>query len=238
MSDFYVGYASRAPRSLALFVRWTVIAGATVGIVLSIALAASQDPFAPSRFEFGHPRDYTGMLIAEPVPLLVAQNKAYVLAGLGKHGVTNAVAPFNGQHVVLHGTRAGHGHDEMIEVVPGQIRISSDRGGIPERVPLGRIVLTGEVVDSKCYFGVMNPGAGKVHRDCAVRCISGGLPPALLVRDARGMLQTVLLAGVGEVKLAEALVPFIAERVTIPGELFRIADRVILETDLTGMRRE
>jgi hypothetical protein len=29
------------------------------------------------------------------------------------------------------------------------------------------MTLTGEIVDSKCYLGVMNPGQGKVHRDCA-----------------------------------------------------------------------
>jgi hypothetical protein len=44
--------------------------------------------------------------------------------------------------------------------------------------------LRGEIVDTKCYLGVMTPGEDKVHRGCAVRCISRGVPPAFLVRDA------------------------------------------------------
>ena len=39
--------------------------------------------------------------------------------------------------------------------------------------------LTGEIIDPKCYFGAMNPGYGKVHLSCAVRCISGGIMPLL-----------------------------------------------------------
>jgi hypothetical protein len=35
---------------------------------------------------------------------------------------------------------------------------------------LGEFDLVGEIVDSKCYLGNMNPGNGKVRRDCAVRC--------------------------------------------------------------------
>ena len=46
-----------------------------------------------------------------------------------------------------------------------------------------RVMLRGEIVDSKCYLGVMNPGEGTVHRDCAARCLSGGLPPMLVVRS-------------------------------------------------------
>jgi methionine sulfoxide reductase heme-binding subunit len=40
-------------------------------------------------------------------------------------------------------------------------------------------ILNGEIVDPKCYFGAMNPGQGKTHLSCAVRCISGGIMPML-----------------------------------------------------------
>jgi hypothetical protein len=60
---------------------------------------------------------------------------------------------------------------------------------------LGTAALTGELVDTKCYFGVMRPATGKVHRGCAVRCLSGGVPPGLLVRDASGNGVVVLLVG-------------------------------------------
>ena len=83
--------------------------------------------------------------------------------------------------------------------------------------------LTGEIVDSKCYFGVMNPGNGKVHRDCAVRCISGGIPPAFLVRDANGQTVTLLLAN-----WKPELLNHIAEPITIRGRLSRSSGRLTL----------
>ena len=88
---------------------------------------------------------------------------------------------------------------------------------------LGTVQLTGEIVDSKCYFGVMNPGNGKVHRDCAARCISGGVPPAFLVRDASGHAETLLLAN-----WKRELLNHIAEPVTIRGRLVRSDGRLSL----------
>ena len=38
----------------------------------------------------------------------------------------------------------------------------------------------------KCYLGVINPGNGKVHRDCAVRCLSGGVTPVFATNDFNG----------------------------------------------------
>lgn len=54
---------------------------------------------------------------------------------------------------------------------------------------------SGELVDTKCYFGVMRPATGKVHRACAVRCLDGGVPPGLLLRTGDGADRVVLLAG-------------------------------------------
>lgn len=41
----------------------------------------------------------------------------------------------------------------------------------------------------------MRPATGKVHRGCAIRCLSGGAPPGLLVRDDQGDSLALLLAG-------------------------------------------
>jgi hypothetical protein len=51
----------------------------------------------------------------------------------------------------------------------------------------------GEIVDSKCFLGVMNPGEGTVHCDCARVCLRGGIPPMLLIRGARAEEALVLL---------------------------------------------
>jgi hypothetical protein len=72
----------------------------------------------------------------------------------------------------------------------------------------------------------MNPGNGKVHRDCAVRCISGGIPPAFLVRDANGHTETLLLAN-----WKPELLNHIAEPITIRGRLARSSGRLTLYTE-------
>jgi hypothetical protein len=60
---------------------------------------------------------------------------------------------------------------------------------------IGTVELPGEIVDTKCYLGAMRPGVGKVHRACAARCLSGGIPPGLLVRDKAGGAFVFMLAG-------------------------------------------
>jgi hypothetical protein len=51
---------------------------------------------------------------------------------------------------------------------------------------LGAFTLVGEIVDSKCYLGIMNPGETNPHRECAALCIGGGIPPLIIAHDADG----------------------------------------------------
>jgi hypothetical protein len=41
----------------------------------------------------------------------------------------------------------------------------------------------------------MKPGFGKPHRSCAVRCISGGVPPILRIKDEKGETNYLMLIG-------------------------------------------
>src|SRR5439155_3212545 len=111
----------------------------------------------------------------------------YLLVAEGKHGADNEVSAFEGKSVRLKGTLIYRGNQTMIEVVRGSIAVE----GIAEALPaaekmLGKFELSGEIVDGKCYLGVMNPGSGKVHRDCAARCLSGGVPVLFATNDFRG----------------------------------------------------
>ena len=75
----------------------------------------------------------------------------------------------------------------MLEVKAGSLRAAGPaRAALLPVADLGTVTLTGEIVDTKCHFGVMKAGEGKVHRECAVRCISGGAPPGFLARDRSG----------------------------------------------------
>jgi hypothetical protein len=84
---------------------------------------------------------------------------------------------------------------------------------------------------------VMNPGNGKVHRDCAVRCISGGAPPAFVARDASGDTRTLLLVGPEGRALNREVLPFVAEPLEISGELVRSGSMLVLKVNLAQFRR-
>src|SRR5215471_12716630 len=226
-SEFYVGYLPM-PASLKTTIRRVVMALAVLVFVVVAILIVGQNPFAASTFEFQQYREFRGTLLTEPYPALTipGQERPWLLVGPGKHGVGD-LSQWSGREVALKGERiyrtSGGAEDHMIEMAPGSL---TGRGaGVPVQAPesLGEVQLTGEIVDSKCYFGVMNPGSGKVHRDCAVRCISGGIPPAFLVRDSSGKLVTLLLAN-----WKRGLLHHIAEPVNIRGRLIRSSGRLIL----------
>ncbi len=59
-------------------------------------------------------------------------------------------------------------------------------------------VITGEIIDPKCYFGAMNPGHGTPHLSCAVRCISGGIMPMVKYSISGKENYAILLGENGE----------------------------------------
>jgi hypothetical protein len=125
----------------------------------------------------------------------------------------------------LRGSLIERNTDRVLEVQPTSIHVETAEASpdlVPSRLDSGEIRMTGEIVDSKCYLGGMDPGEGKVHRDGASRCIAGGVPPMFVARDAAGEIRTVLLAGTGREPLGPRLAPFAAVPVEVAGRLFRI----------------
>jgi hypothetical protein len=221
MNEFYVGYLP-IPPGVKRFAQRIVAALGAVAAGVAILLVFEQSPFAPASFEYRDYHDFEGVLVTNPYPALVAPGGTpWLLAGPGKRGFTPP-SSLDGRVVRLRGERIVNGTDRMLEVDGGAVS-DAGPGHVPAEINLGPTELTGEIVDSKCYFGVMNPGRGKVHRDCAARCISGGIPPALLVRDASGLTATVLIANFRRELLEQVAEPF-----TLRGRLTRSAGRLIL----------
>lgn len=203
-----------------------IVAGLiAMAAVVAVVLVFGQSAFAPANFEYNSPTDFEGTLVRSPYPALVAPGGTpWLLVGPGKHGF-DAPASLDGRIVRLRGERIEHGPDRMIQVLRETV-LDAGRGELPASADLGPVTLTGEIVDSKCYFGVMNPGRGKVHRACAVRCLRGGVPPALLVRDASGQAVSILIAN-----FKRDLLDHVAEPVTLHGRLTRAAGRLILYSE-------
>lgn len=202
--EFYVGYADRAPAGLARFAK-RVVALLAVGVVGLFGLMAStQAPQPTGLFEFLEPREFEGVLYMEPVPYLRMTSPGggvsqLLLVGLGKFGVPEEYRQHDGRKVAFRGNLIYREQLAMVEMNdPESFRELGPPGpgeGRSRSGPIGEVRLTGELVDTKCWLGVMRPATGKVHRGCAVRCLAGGIPPGLLVRDREGNADLFLLVG-------------------------------------------
>src|SRR6266849_1961091 len=245
MNDFYVGYLPKAPTALARFVRKVIIVFGLFAVAAALMLLVGQQPFANSAFEFGEVRYFEGAVVTRPFPtLLVARPGAtgqqdnyshYLLVAPGKHGANDLVASFDGKQVRLQVQLIYREGGTMVEITPGSITVVDAAPADQETThDLGAVSLTGEIVDSKCYLGVMNPGQGKVHRDCAARCLSGGIPPIFVT--TAGHEQFLLVGLDGRALGRDALREFIAEPIQIQGELLETGSTQLLKVDPRALR--
>jgi len=237
--EFYIGYLPKAPPQTARIVRYTVTALAAAALSVAAILLAGQSAFPAATFEFGQYREYAGKIETWPYASLLTGNGRFLLVGPGKHGVAELFRNGAGHSVSLKGSHIFRGDDHLLEIIPASLKIDGSIAS-PTAAPeaLGPVKMTGEIVDTKCFLGVMNPGNGKVHRDCAARCISGGIPPALLVRDRDGATRLMLLAGKGGRPLHEEILQFVAQPVEMSGMLYRVHGDLVLMAEPSDFRRE
>jgi hypothetical protein len=105
-----------------------------------------------------------------------------------------------------------------------------------EDVAIGRKVLKGEIVDSKCYLGAMRPGRGKVHMACAGLCVMGGIAPMFAVYRADGPPDLMLLAGPDGGPIPEAMLDQISLYVSLEGNVLRRDDQLIFKIDPDSLK--
>jgi hypothetical protein len=250
--EFYIGWEERAPARIASRLRQMVFLLLLVGVLTGTALAVSQRLIGTSVFEWGKVKEFSGILKAQPYPHLLVRRpgqvggqkpfSSYYLVKPFKFGLDPQVlSQFDGTTVTLKGTLIYREHQTMIEVAGDSIKPiggpQRDPIGTPEPTPLGQQTLVGEIVDSKCFLGVMNPGQLTPHRGCAIRCISGGIPPVLLVRQSDGTALYYLLVSRAGKPVNKEILDMVAEPIQITGEVVRQGDLLILRADPASYRR-
>lgn len=218
--EFYIGYRPHAPAGLARFTRTAAVAAIGLALAGGIAFAVALPYFGKGEFEYGVTREFKGTLRCTTAPVLATPEADYLLVGGGKRGVAPEICGASGNEVTLRGTLIRRDGRQLLEVA------ETPPTGTPgareaEGVALGRFTLTGEIVDSKCYFGVMNPGEGRVHRACAVQCLRGGVPAVFVARDRTGATTHLLMTGPAGEAINEALLRWTGEVVEASGEVVR-----------------
>ncbi|MEM8931310.1 MAG: hypothetical protein AAGE94_09055 [Acidobacteriota bacterium] len=242
--EFYIGWQEEMPAGHARRVRGLLLALVLVGIGLAIVLAFFQRPFATAFFEFGVTRTFEGTVYTTPSPRLMVDAPggaaaSWSLVGFGKHGAEADLDGIDGERIRLDGTLVYRDDQTMLEVVGGSVeRVDGPPRPAGQSVALGRHTVVGEIVDSKCWLGVMKPGAWKPHRACASLCIRGGIPPVLVVRDGGGSpVGHFLLTGSDGRAIHEEILDFVAEPVRVTGEVHVTDDLWHLEIDPSTIER-
>lgn len=244
--EFYVGYLDRSAPATTRFARRAALGLVAVALGLGAVFAMSQSRWGSGSFEFGTVRTLAGVYRAGPVAHLEIHHpggrttvERWLLVGEGKHGVPVAWAQFDGQSVELEGTLIARGATTMVEVAAAGPRAVGGAAAQPAESPrsLGRRRVVGEIVDSKCWRGVMNPGELRTHRACATLCVRGGVPPLVTVWDPTDTPgQLLLLGGAGEPIHGQVL-PWIALPVALEGELWQLGELWFLHLGPDGIER-
>ncbi len=194
--DFYIGWQDEMAESNRQFLKKRLIPLFLFIPIVVFLLVYFQKPFKAHQFQLGKISTVIGTYYHQPFPVLVADegslpddlSKDILLVGYGKFGAEGTMETIQKAHGNLHGKKISllgtlifgdgktlmeltKGDESLIEVV--------DKTERPAPLPsaLKPILVKGEILDPKCYFGVMKPGEGKIHKSCAIRCISGGIPP-------------------------------------------------------------
>jgi hypothetical protein len=248
--EFYIGWEAKAPLRAGNALRKAVMGLLLLVLLVSISLAVSQHTIGASMFEWGTHKNFSGILQMRPYPHLLVQRpgqtegqthfSTYYLVAPWKFGLDpTAIAPLDGKSVSLKGTLIYRGNQTMIETKPEWIQANdqSPASELPRTISLGRQTLAGEIVDSKCFLGVMNPGQLTPHRACAIRCISGGCPPIFLVRQNADPPICLLLVSSEGKPVNQQVLDMVAEPLEISGEVERQGELLILKADPSTYRR-
>lgn len=242
--ELYIGYLPSAPPRTAAFARRAVVAILLLAVVSAAVLAALQQPFSAAFYEFQIFRQFSGTLFDDPYPVLRVDrpdaddtSSHFYLVGQGKHGA--GVGDLNERHVELEGSLIYRQDQTLLEVVPETLQADPSTVASPPagEDSLGNMTLIGEIVDSKCYFGLMKPDSGKPHRACASLCIRGGIPPVFVVRDGKGPVAHLLLVDSAGGTVNERVLDRVAEPLEITGEVVRRGDLWLLRADPETYRR-
>lgn len=245
--EFYIGYVSKAPDKTARAIRTTVIILVLIIVCSCFLIVTNQRKFSSGVFEYGKLTTMEGVLSMDPVPnLRIKQgNKSSMifLVGFGKMGVDQVINALEAQgikvtnqYVHLRGTRIyDHGKELLQITLEDNLDIKGEP--TPENFPpasvehLGSFTLTGEIVDPKCYFGVMKPAEGKPHRSCAIRCIAGGIAPVLAVRHSA--FDFAILDGK---KINNEILPLVGDPIQLQGDLIKIDDWLVMDVDMNNLK--
>ncbi|MCR9131749.1 MAG: hypothetical protein NXI08_04215 [bacterium] len=248
--NFYVGWQDDMPPSTKKFMKKLLLFIGLITVSIVVLIVVFQKHFNNHVFEFGNTTELTGVYIAKPYPMLqlthnsaVLNSESVLLVGFGKFGaesimqdIQNKEGSLDLKEITLAGTLIYGDGVALLELTNKAQSYVNRSGNFRQPLVTDKkselITLTGEILDPKCYFGVMKPGEGKIHKSCAIRCLSGGIPPVFRVQDVdANTFRYYLLSGNDGTYINQELLPLVGQVVTLQGIPYSHLDWTLLEID-------
>ncbi len=239
-TPFFIGWSSANPNVMLQFVKKTGIGFICLALFIAICFSFSQKHIANSSFDYDHPQKLRGELVEKPFPALRTVTgkdiygnpviKTYPLVNDAKFGADGVVHQLlrenhdNNPTAIITGGLIKRDSSEAIELSNGKasVEMMNAENELPksELIKISDTVITGEIIDPKCYLGAMNPGEGKPHRSCAILCISGGIMPMLTFKNKERKPYYAVLVGTNGERINKQVLDYVAQPVSIKGKLY------------------
>ncbi|MEM8846993.1 MAG: hypothetical protein AAGD17_07830 [Bacteroidota bacterium] len=250
--EFYIGYVedsvgTQTKKSLKNF----VLFGIGFLVLGAVLFGFFQKPASNSAFDFDTATKISGVYHEMPYPMLqvkLAENtyKNIVLLGFGKFGpntylrdIRNQEGNLEGKHLTIEGNLIYYNGKTLLQIDDSQkVSLTGSKSiTLVDTQPLGEISVEGEIVDPKCYFGVMKPGYGKIHRSCAALCIAGGIPPVLVSTDPNAVSDYFLLTDLKGNPIHQDILPYIGQPSIMSGMAEKLGDWHIMRIDVSQIQK-
>lgn len=241
--DFFIGWEAEPPKADRRFVLGAGLALTIAGGALAAGLSSDRPRVGDGVWNMGRVVTLRGQLLRHPYPALRNTDldghvRTIFLATGGKSTPALAADLFD-RTVAATGTLITRARHAMMAV--DTIALSPDEVATiatPEEVDHGPVLLAGEILDAKCWFGAMRPGYGKTHKACATLCARGGLPLAFCRVDMCGDgADAPLLVNEAGSAFGREIIPLVADPVSVMGRLVGVGDVMHLRAPLSAIRR-
>ncbi len=249
---FFIGWSAKTPQSYTQIVKPFLLLLVPFVLLVALLMNLGRLPAenAGATYEFGELTTLEGVLVTTPVPMLQINQKEngkdifqhLILVDALKFGASKTIEAMEkkakttliNKSIQLKGTLSYFEGKRILELTDG----ADSYVGLSKSTPntfvakqsLGNKKIRGEIIDSKCFFGVMKPGSGKTHKSCAVRCLSGGVPALFKSTDNNGDHDFYLLLGENGESINQDLLGYTADHIQLEGNVFQMADWKIIQT--------
>ena len=252
-NEMFIGWA-RAPAIDRRFLLGAIPLALAGAGGLSYAIASQLDDPGAGSWQTGQLHSVKGLYSTSPYPHIRVADPArpggirtVLVVTEGKCTNVLQKKPQSYRPVTAQGVLIERKNRQMLEVPPLLHKWLADSSDIDpvfvaaqsrlEPTPMGELSLRGTIVDSKCFFGVMRPSRGVVHKACASLCIRGGVPPSFWVRDGKGEERVLLMTTRSGEAISLDILPLVAEPVTVKGQIVRMGDILQLRADVADYHR-